>query len=76
MLSLTLEQRKAIEKLWMIYGNHGPKHSDRDHKFIQRFLDEGSDTREFYRPSKEAIAAVEKILGGKSGDRNPPDALE
>lgn len=45
---LTESQRKALEKLWFIYGNHGKKHSHSNHRFIQNLLSRGEDDREFY----------------------------
>jgi len=32
------DQKKALEALWDIYGNHGPKFTIGNHKFIQRML--------------------------------------
>ena len=66
--TLTDEQRKALNKLWHIYGNHGKKVTHCNHRFIQNFLEHGEDTREFYLSStkndltKECIDEVDKIL--------------
>lgn len=35
---LSEEQKKALEGLWDIYGNHGPKFTIGNHKFIQHML--------------------------------------
>lgn len=59
---LTSDQQRQLEKLWFIYGNHGPKSTMPDHKFIQGFLEHGEDLREFYKPSKEVIEKVDLIL--------------
>jgi hypothetical protein len=42
-------QRKALERLWFVFGNHGAKHTWGNHKFIQELLDRGIDDREFFR---------------------------
>jgi ribosome recycling factor len=47
-IQLTAEQRKALEKLWFIYGNQGKKHTHHNHRFIQNFLEHNEDSREFY----------------------------
>lgn len=59
---LTQEQRESLEEIWFIYGNHGPNHSMRDHKFIQHFLEHGKDSRHFYLPSYECMKSVDDIL--------------
>ncbi len=46
----------------MLYGNYGRKHSDSAHHFIQQFLEQGQDTRDFYRPPTEVIELVDAIL--------------
>lgn len=64
-LELTESQVKRLERLWFIYGNHGPKHRDGNHKFIQRFLDAQQDQREGYRAhgiSEECEKAIDAIL--------------
>lgn len=61
-VQLTESQKRKLEDIWFIYRNRGPKHSDRGHKFIQRFLDMGHDLRLLYKPPKEVIKAVDDIL--------------
>ncbi len=61
-IQLTKSQKKKLEDIWFVYGNRGPKHSERGHKFIQRFLDMGYDLRSLYKPPKEVIEAVDDIL--------------
>lgn len=61
-LDLSDEQTRKLDDLWFTYGNNGPKHTDGNHKFIQRFLDAQQDQRAFYRPTAECIQAVDHIL--------------
>lgn len=61
-IELTEEQRYNLEKLWFIYGNHGKKHTHRSHRFIQCFLEQGEDTRGFFKPDLEVIEAVDEVL--------------
>lgn len=58
-------KRKKLEKLWFIYGNNGPKHTHANHRFIQCWLEEGTDERAFFGPTEECIKAVDKVLGEK-----------
>lgn len=67
-VKLNIEQLKALEKLWFIYGNNGKKHSHCNHRYIQNFIEAGEDTKEFYLSSpkndltQECIDEVDKIL--------------
>lgn len=61
-VTLSDRQRYALEKLWFLYGNHGPKHTMRNHRFIQNILEKGKDYRDFYKPDAEAVKAVDAIL--------------
>lgn len=65
-ITLTTKQRKELERLWFIYGNHGPKMNYEDHGFIQHILERGRDPRgkrkPYYRPTQECQAAVDAIL--------------
>lgn len=69
---LTPSQRKQLEKLWFVYGNMGKKHSHHNHKFIQAFIEQEEDSREFYLSSprndltQECIEQVDKILGNEN----------
>lgn len=69
MIKLTTKQRKELEKLWFIYGNHGPKMNYEDHGFIQHILEFGTDPRgkrnPYYKPTQECQTAVDVILGKK-----------
>lgn len=72
MIILTDQQRKALEKLWLVYGNNGKKHTHcNNHRYIQNFLEQGEDTENFYKRSKkgdlteECITEVKKILRNK-----------
>jgi hypothetical protein len=62
-VELTDGQRARLERLWFVYGNHGPKTTPDNHGFIQGFLERGSDERDFYRPTAECLAAVDAVLG-------------
>jgi hypothetical protein len=59
---LTEAQRRRLEDLWFEFGNHGPRHSMRDHKFIQGLLERGEDLRDFYKPSPECLSEVDAAL--------------
>lgn len=37
--SISNEDKKELERLWFIYGNNGIKHLDKNHHFIQSFID-------------------------------------
>lgn len=62
-VALTPEQRKALGCLWFRYGNHGPKHTDAGHKFIQALLEGGTDERAFFGPPTELVTEVDAVLG-------------
>ena len=36
---MTYEQKQKIKNLWFKFGNNGPKHSNGNHKFIQRIVE-------------------------------------
>lgn len=65
-------QQKALERLWFVFGNNGPKHTWGNHKFIQILIERDEDDREFFRtPARATIhqpltaeceAAVDAIL--------------
>jgi hypothetical protein len=59
---LTEDQIEKLNNLWFIYGNNGKKFSMKDHKFIQGFIEHKEDLRNFYKPSLECMAEVDKIL--------------
>lgn len=56
------QRRKLIEDLWFVYGNNGKHHTLTNHKYIQQLLEWGKDHRDFYRPSKQCLAAVQSIM--------------
>lgn len=64
---LTERQRRKLEDLWFVYGNHGPKATMENHGFIQGFLERDADERDFYRPTEECLAAVDAVLGQGGG---------
>lgn len=65
-IKLTAKQRRALERLWFVYGNHGPRMNYEDHGFIQHFLEHGRDPRNarkpLYAPTPECKAAVDAVL--------------
>ena len=61
---LTDSQRTRLERLWFVYGNHGPKATMENHGFIQGFLERDADERDFYKPTRECLAAVDAVLDG------------
>ena len=74
LVQLTNAQRRRLEDLWFIYGNHGSKMNYQDHGFIQGFLEHGQDLRgqrsPFYQPTPECVAAVERVLSEKGGKKS------
>ena len=66
-VELSDEQRRRLENLWFVYGNHGPKTTMENHGFIQGFLEHGQDERDFYHPTPECLAAVDAVLGDAGG---------
>jgi len=54
-----------LQDLWFIYGNNGKKHTDGNHKFIQRLIEGNGDMRKFYKPTKECIDEVDKVMKGE-----------
>lgn len=73
-VTLTHDQREKLERLWFIYGNHGPKMTKGNHSFIQGLLERGEDERPLkqrgYVPTAECERAVERVL---SGDQEPEE---
>jgi hypothetical protein len=69
-VTLTLEQREQLERLWFYYGNYGPMTTPGNHSFIQRLLENGYDERPLHNkrtpqseiPTPECEAAVEAVL--------------
>src|SRR5215207_6969175 len=67
---LTESQRERLERLWFVYGNHGPKTTPGNHQCIQGLLEHGLDLRPLQtkrtakrdRPTEECVAAVEAVL--------------
>jgi hypothetical protein len=66
---LTDTQRDRLERLWFVYGNHGPKRTPGNHTFIQGFLEHGLDLRDMrgWEPTKECEAAVDAVLASDGG---------
>ena len=54
-ITLTEEQRKALNKLWWIYGNSGKKCTLFNHKLIQGFVEAGEDRRNDYANTNKNI---------------------
>jgi hypothetical protein len=61
-VEVTDGQRSALERLWFIYGNYGPKTTPDNHQFIQGFLERGQDERDFNKVTPECLAAVDAVL--------------
>lgn len=74
-VKLTESQRDHLERLWFVYGNHGPKTTPGNHQFIQGLLEHGLDLRPLLtkrtakrdRPTEECEAAVEAALASTDG---------
>ena len=64
---LTHTQRERLERLWFVYGNHGPKRTPGNHTFTQGFLEHGQDLRHLrgWRPTAECERAVDAVLAGE-----------
>jgi hypothetical protein len=68
--TLTEWQRGRLERLWFVFGNHGPKTTPGNHQFIQGLLEHGLDLRPLHtkrtpkseRPTPECEQAVEAVL--------------
>ena len=73
---LTDAQRERLERLWFIYGNHGPKTTPGNHQFIQGLLEHGlalrplqtKRTAKWDIPTDECVAAVEAVMSSKDGE--------
>ncbi len=65
-VSLTLWQRRELERLWFLFGNYGPKTTKGNHSFIQGLLERGMDERPLrmkgYIPTEECERAVERVM--------------
>ena len=68
-VEVTEESRRQLERLWFIYGNHGPRHTMENHYYIQGFLERGQDERDFNDVTPDCLAAVDDVLGVAS---HPP----
>ncbi len=68
-VSLTLHQRRELERLWFLYGNYGAKTTKGNHSFIQGLLERGQDERPLrmkgYIPTEECEKAVERVMHSK-----------
>jgi len=58
--------QKALEGLWFVFGNYGPKHTPDNHKFIQRHVEGKSHEAKFYKPTGECRRAVKRLLQGSA----------
>lgn len=75
-VTLTGSQRERLERLWFVYGNHGPKTTPGNHQFIQTLLEHGLDLRPLQtkrtakrdRPTDECVTAVESVLASTDVD--------
>lgn len=68
-VEVTEEQRRALERLWFIYGNYGPKTTPGNHQFIQGFLERGQDERDFNKVTPECLVAVDAVFADGREDR-------
>ena len=63
---LTEEQRAKLENLWFRFGNHGIKHTNGNHGFIQGLIEHGYDFRlmrnKYTPPTPECEACVDEVL--------------
>lgn len=48
-IEITQEQRRKLERLWMYYGNQGPKTTYGNHRFIQGILERGEYGADHYK---------------------------
>ena len=61
-------QQRAMNDLWLLYGNHGSKHTRDNHLFVQRHAEGRPSEAEFHDPTPECRAAVEKVLSADYTD--------
>jgi hypothetical protein len=68
-VTLSGKQREKLERLWFVYGNHGPQTTPGNHAFIQGMLEHGIDIRPLkqrgYMPTAECERAVDAVLSRK-----------
>ena len=62
-IEITQEQRRKLERLWMYYGNQGPKTTYGNHRFIQDILEKGKWDTEWHKVSDECQLKVIDVLG-------------
>lgn len=69
-IELSPTQVKDLRKLWFLYGNEGKKHTDDQHKWIQRFLDSQEDHYAVFAQGilPECKFAVDAIVGHRDLD--------
>lgn len=63
-IGLNEKQKYQLEEAWFIYGNHGKKHTMNNHKYIQHWLVDYLDKRDWFKPTQECIDTVDKIIKG------------
>jgi len=63
-LELTEVQKKAVDALWALYGNAGPKYSKGNHGFIRCYLQGAPEDASQHQPTRECILDFKKVLSG------------
>jgi len=64
------EQKYAVEHLWFIFGNAGPKYTKGNHEFLRCKL-EDKPGAEHYQPSEECVKAYEQVMAGNYSCLHP-----
>lgn len=62
-IELDAAQRRKLERLWMYFGNNGPKHTHGNHYFIQGILEKAKWDTEWNKVSGECQLKVIDVLG-------------
>jgi len=54
--------QQALERLWFVFGNNGPKSTMGNHKFIQRHVEGRSHEARYYKPTMECREEVNRAI--------------
>ncbi len=70
-IPLSEEQRERLNRMWMIYGNMGLRHTHANHSFLRSLLERGEydsvmSLFERARPDSDLVESVDRVLGIQS----------
>lgn len=66
-LKLSGSEWNAVEQLWFVYGNAGPKYTKGNHEFLKCHLDKRPERAGRHQPTKECIESFKRVLNGDYG---------